>query len=120
MAKLNFDLVQISKEAEAEFYKALESGATKLVSDAKANAPISTGKLRTSINTKNITTKKGERMMAVGPDKIDYAFYVEVGANSKAPNPFMRKSFMTNRDKIARAMETAANNIVKKHNSKTS
>ena len=117
MGKLKFDLIKIGEEAQAELFKAFEDAAEDLMNEAKRNAPISTGKLKNSITKKTLTNKKGSKLMAVGPD-LDYGFFVEVGANDKAPRPFMGRAYISKRDKLARDMIKAANDVISKHNNK--
>lgn len=118
MAKLNFDLIKIGKDAENELYKAFEEAATEVRDTAKNKAPQRTGKLKESIKMKEKNYTNGSRSINVGPE-VDYGFFVEVGANDKPPVPYMRRAFLEKRDKMARKMEKAAKDVIDKYNRTT-
>ena len=71
--------------------------------DARRNAPVDTGYLRSSIATEYEFS--GDGVVGSVEAGANYAAYVENGTSRMAPQPFMRPAFDRNRAKWVRAME---------------
>jgi len=68
--------------------KALEKKALKVVREAKKEAPVDTGRLRSSITYEMVET--GNLPKAVVGSPVNYAEHVEFGTIYQAPQPFLR------------------------------
>lgn len=71
--------------------------------DARRNAPVDTGYLRSSIATEYEFS--GEGVTGTVEAGANYAVFVENGTSRMAPQPYMRPAFDKHRKKWIRAME---------------
>lgn len=79
------------KKIEAEVTDVLESTAKAVAKDARANAPVDTGRLRGSITTE----MDGDT--AIVRATAPYAVYVELGTSRAAAQPFLKPALYTKR-----------------------
>ena len=82
----------------------------RVVTDAIKNAPRITGSLRRSIKRQKGKLGGGVASVSItaggpsSPHDVDYAQYVELGAQGRAPNPFMRKAVNKNLPKFQKEL----------------
>lgn len=81
---LEYDLGRASATTITRSSVAIAKTAHDIERDAKLNAPVDTGALRSSIST----TARG-LTAEIGPT-VDYAQFVEEGTSRQAPQPYMR------------------------------
>lgn len=88
--RLAFDIESSTGQVGAKVARAVVKTAYEIERDAKINAPVDTGALRSSIST-TITGdgRFGAIEAEIGPT-VEYALFVEEGTSVHAPQPFMR------------------------------
>ncbi len=78
-------------EINGELEKALAESALHMEACIKANTPVDTGRLRSSITSRSSLlapgAKKGEALVGTN---VEYAAYVEYGTKFQRPQPYMR------------------------------
>lgn len=82
-------------EAGRALDDALGDGAVEIQATAQQQAPVDTGRLRSSIKT----DKVGGAHYEVSTD-VDYAEYQEYGTRYQSGTPFMRPAYERNRQRI--------------------
>lgn len=103
---LGVDLGRASASVVARSSAAIARTAYAIERDAKINAPVDTGTLRSSIST----TARG-LYAEVGPT-VDYALYVEEGTSTQAPQPFMGPAAEKNTAELTQAIESILGGIL--------
>lgn len=99
---MNVDVSQLRKLA-AEFdreaarvgrdvSREVRRTAKAVEAQAEANAPVDSGELRDSIDTKIFGTGNGRRITAVVRAGTDHGRLVEEGTSRQSPQPFMRQA----------------------------
>ena len=84
---------------------AAKEGGEIALNDAKWRCPVDTGALRDSLKLENGTVSKKKAEVRVDYDKsIKYGAFVELGANGRPGNPFMREAVDENLDEINKAV----------------
>ena len=78
--------------------------------DARRNAPVDTGYLRSSIATEYEFS--GEGVIGSVEAGANYAVFVENGTSRMAPQPFLRPAFDKHREKWIRAMEQVGAEVI--------
>lgn len=78
--------------------------------DARRNAPVDTGYLRSSIATDYQIS--GTSVLGAVEAGANYAAYVENGTSRMAPQPFLRPAFDKHRQKWIRAMEQIGAEVI--------
>jgi len=79
----------------AALWKGVDFGADRIEKRAKYFVPVDTGKLKGSIEIKDIPGGK-----SIGPN-TDYDVYVEFGTSRMAAQPYMRPALIESRKPIA-------------------
>ena len=93
--------------------QALRNAAEPVLEDAKANAPVRTGKLKEGLKISSIKTKEGMKYVLVGVDKSDnskifYGKFVEFGTTKMSARPFLGPAYEKNKREI---VETIKNTL---------
>jgi len=83
---------------------ALGHGLAAIVTDARKEAPVDTGRLRASIGSEILRTAGSEIVGRVGSN-IDYASYQEFGTRYQSGKPFLRPALEKNRDRVVKLFE---------------
>jgi HK97 gp10 family phage protein len=104
--KLAVDLGKGSLRMVREAGKAVEKAVRDTQRDAKANAPVGSGRLRDSI-TSEVRGLTG----AVGPTAFHGA-YVEEGTSKMAPEPYLAPAMDKNTEPFVRSMGDIAKEIL--------
>jgi len=90
-------------EAEKILSEATREAAEIVLTAAKNTAPVQTGKLKNSLNLKEMKIRKsgakGWRLATTGKD-VKYAFSVDAGTSKMPARPFMRNAFDNNEQKV--------------------
>ncbi len=97
---------QISGEAKTEIEQALVKGALRVERDAKINAPVDTGRLRSSITHRLIDAGSDNPVTEVGTS-VSYAVPVEFGTTRQPAKPYLLPSYNQNKDKILKDLAAA-------------
>ena len=80
---------RLTKSGREKVARELEKKAIKVVRESKRNAPVDTGRLRSSI-TYNMIDLPGQLPKAVVGTNVDYAPFVEFGTEDMEAQPFLR------------------------------
>lgn len=80
---------KLTKEGRQKISRELEKKAIKVVRNAKQNAPVDTGRLRSSI-TYNMVELPGQLPKAVVGTSVQYAPFQEFGTEDMPAQPFLR------------------------------
>lgn len=85
--------------------QALRNAAEPVLEDAKANAPVKTGKLKEGLGISSVKAKAGMKYILVGIDKSDnskifYGKFIEFGTSKMSPRPFMGPAYEKNKREI--------------------
>lgn len=85
--------------------KALKLAAVPVLNDAKANAPVRTGKGRDGLSISGVKSKEGMKYILVGVDKSDnselfYLKFSEFGTSKMPARPFLAPAFETNKRQV--------------------
>lgn len=85
--------------------QALRNAAEPVLEDAKANAPVRTGKLKEGLKISSIKIKEGMKYVLVGVDKSDnskifYSKFIEFGTTKMSARPFLGPAYEKNRREI--------------------
>lgn len=100
-------LRQIPNRVNRARAEALQDWATDLEKTAKDLAPVRTGALRDSIESR-VNSSSGKAWVQVRPGPTtEYAYYVEKGTSKMADQPFMGPAAQIHRRTGARAMARA-------------
>ena len=83
----------IAKASGPGLQAALMEGGKLIETACKQQAPVDTGRLRSSINTE----AQGKDTVIVAPH-VDYAVYQEFGTKNQSGTPFMKPGFESSRD----------------------
>ena len=78
--------------------------------DARRNAPVDTGYLRSTIATEYEFS--GDGVIGSVEAGANYAVHVENGTSRMAPQPFLRPAFDKHREKWIRAMEQVGAQVI--------
>lgn len=89
----HFDMADAVNRATDKF---LTEAGLLIEGQAKANAPVRTGQLRNSINSR----VEGDK--AIVGTNVEYATHVEYGARNQKAQPYMRPALDKNRKNIVR------------------
>ena len=87
--KIGADLRGESARVGARAALAIRRTAAAIERDAKINAPVDTGALRSSISTATGNDVRGGRMTAVIGPTVSYGVYVELGTSRMAAQPYL-------------------------------
>lgn len=84
---------------------ALKDAAELVLDDAKANAPIRTGKLKEGLKISGVKNRDGTKYVLVGIDKADnsnifYGKFIEFGTSNMSPRPFLEPAYEKNKTEI--------------------
>jgi HK97 gp10 family phage protein len=96
---------QITIELAAKVDAALKAGAEAVERDAKARAPVNTGKLRAAIHTDR--QGPGEYAVVAGDDDVFYGHLVEFGTTYTPAHPFMIPAAEAKRQAVAASVAAA-------------
>jgi HK97 gp10 family phage protein len=99
----------IGKQVYTEQEQGVLQAAMIVERDAKINAPVDTGRLRSSI-TSRIAENDGTTIAAEVGTNVQYAQAVEFGTSRKAARPFMLPAFENNKQKILKQLAKAMKN----------
>lgn len=98
-------LQQIGANVSRLENQALRNAAEPVLEDAKANAPVRTGKLKEGLKISSIKIKEGMKYVLVGVDKSDnskifYSKFIEFGTTKMSARPFLGPAYEKNRREI--------------------
>jgi len=79
---------KITDEGRQKIKKELKKKGLKVVRESKRQAPVDTGRLRSSITLQVINTNTLPKVV-VGTN-VEYAPYVEFGTVNRPPDPYLR------------------------------
>ena len=99
-------LKKIESTAKTAIEQALLNSALIVERDAKINAPVDTGRLRSSIMHRDKDFGTNEPMIEVGTN-VEYAPYVEFGTSKAAAQPFLFPALNSNKQKILKEIAKA-------------
>ena len=99
--QLERNMQRISGNIETEIERALTKSALIVERDAKLNAPVDTGRLRTSI------THKVEETYAEVGTNVEYAKSIEFGTSRQSAQPFLFPAYNNNKQRILRELARA-------------
>ena len=96
--------------------KAAKAGGEIALADAKKHCPVDTGRLKNSLDIHEVSSTPKRATVKVDYDKsIKYGAFVELGANGRKSNPFLRNAVDNNVDDINEEItETLAKAVVKR------
>jgi HK97 gp10 family phage protein len=101
-------IAQLPRRANSLRAEALEQWAEDLQKTAKDLAPVSTGALRDSIETK-VNSSSGKAWVQIQPGKVrEYAYYVEKGTSKMNDQPFLGPAAQIHARTGERALQRAA------------
>lgn len=95
-SKLEKQLMELINNIDKSAESILEEGCENIKTEAKKLAPVDTGKLKDSIDTR-FASKKYDHEGYVYSD-IDYALFVELGTRYQAPQPFLYPAYTQNKE----------------------
>ena len=95
-SKLEKQLMGLINNIDKSAESIIEEGCENIKAEAKKLAPVDTGNLRDSIDTR-FANKKYEHEGYVYSD-IDYALFVELGTRYQAPQPFLYPAYTQNKE----------------------
>lgn len=103
-------LQQIGTNVSKLENKALKNAADPVLEDAKANAPVKTGKLKKGLKISGIKTKDGIKYVLVGVNKSDnsdifYGKFVEFGTSKMSARPFLGPAYEKNKKEIIESIK---------------
>ena len=103
-------LQQIGANVSRLENQALRNAAEPVLEDAKANAPVRTGKLKEGLKISSIKTKEGMKYILVGVDKSDnskifYGKFVEFGTTKMSARPFLGPAYEKNKREIVETIK---------------
>ena len=103
-------LQQIGANVSRLENQALRNAAEPVLEDAKANAPVRTGKLKEGLKISSIKTKEGMKYVLVGVDKSDnskifYGKFVEFGTTKMSARPFLGPAYEKNKREIVETIK---------------
>ncbi len=102
-------LKEMEAQAELVLKSAVSKGGKIALVDAKENAPVDTGALKESLKQTDKKSSPTRAEVTIDYDSsIKYGAFVELGANGRQANPFMRNAVD---DNIAKINDTIANEI---------
>ena len=90
---------KIGREVGSNVEQALVIGALRVERDAKINAPVDTGRLRSSITHRLIDNEKNNPVVEVGTS-ISYAVAQEFGTTKMPAQPYLYPAYLSNKKKI--------------------
>lgn len=103
---------KFSESATTNAERVLVQGSLKIEADAKKNAPVKTGRLRSSITHRLRHDENNNAVVDIGTN-VFYAIFKEFGTFGPnetirmAPTPFLIPAYEANKEKILRAVEKA-------------
>lgn len=91
--------------------KALQDAAEPVLEDAKANAPIRTGKLKEGLKISGVKNRDGTKYVLVGIDRSDnsnifYGKFIEFGTSKMSPRPFLEPAYEKNKKEILKRIKS--------------
>ena len=92
---------------------ALGKGLAVLESDAKIEAPVDTGRLRSSIGSQVVRGLGSEIVGKVG-SAVEYASYQEFGTRYQPGKAFLRPSLEKNLDRVIKLLEQGIEEILRR------
>lgn len=97
---------KISREVSNDLEQALVTGALRVERDAKKNAPVDTGRLRSSISSRLFDDEDGNPVAEIGTNTV-YAVAVEYGTTKQSAQPFLLPAYLGNKQKILKDIANA-------------
>lgn len=102
IANLNMKGQQIPGEVN----KAIRASIKIVEKSAKQKAPVDTGALKASINSRMISELEGEIV-----DGVHYGIHLEYGTRKMRPRPFFRPALIENKNKINNLIQKAVKKV---------
>lgn len=99
-------LKQTSRQATNEIEQALVTSGLRVERDAKINAPVDTGRLRSSITSRLIDNEDNNPVVEVGTS-VSYAPIIELGSSKAPAQPFLFPAYNGNKQKILKELANA-------------
>jgi HK97 gp10 family phage protein len=108
IAQLNRALKEL---AELDMEAVVSQSLLLIEGEAKRNAPVLTGKLRTSYATQ-ITEKSKDKVVGIVGTDTEYAPFVEFGTRHQQPQPHLRPAYDSQKEKVLKLIaKTVAEQI---------
>ncbi len=102
MAGAQITLTSHKEERLKEIFSQLKQGMVKacllVERDAKINAPVDTGRLRSSIT--NRIEIEGDQLVGIVGTNVEYASFQEFGTSKMPAHPFLFPALESNKSKI--------------------
>lgn len=104
--KLKEKLKKIEKTAANNIEQALINSALIVERDAKINAPVDTGRLRSSLShaTENLNSNNPSAIVFTN---VEYAKTVELGSSKQSAQPYLFPALNSNKNKILKELAKA-------------
>lgn len=97
--QLQNNLKKINKKVKTDIEEALTNSALIVERDAKINAPVDTGRLRSSITHKENDYGSDNPSVEIGTN-VQYAEAVEYGTSKQSAQPFLFPAYSGNKQRI--------------------
>lgn len=104
--QLQNNLKKINKKVKTDIEEALTNSALIVERDAKLNAPVDTGRLRSSITHKENNYGNSNLSVEIGTN-VQYAQAVEYGTSKQSAQPFLFPAYNGNKQKILKEFAKA-------------
>lgn len=99
------ELKSMDGAAKAVLMNSAQAGGKIALKDAKENCPVDSGALQASLKLTDVKSSVTRGEVKLDYDrKLKYGTFVELGANGRQANPFMRNAVDNNQDKINTAI----------------
>lgn len=104
LEQLQKKLLELGRKGSAIENNALKKAAEPILNDAKAKAPVLTGKGRAELKISNIKKQGGTKYVLVGIDKGDisdifYMKFQEFGTSKMSARPFLSPAYERNKSR---------------------
>jgi HK97 gp10 family phage protein len=104
--QLESNFKKITKAATNNIEQALINSALVVERDAKINAPVDTGRLRSSISHRDDNFGSNNPAVEIFTD-LEYAPFVEYGTSKQSAKPFLFPAYNNNKQKILKELAKA-------------
>lgn len=104
--ELKEKLKKIERAATNEIEQALVNSALFVERDAKINAPVDTGRMRSALNH-NLENAGTNNPYSEVISPVEYSKYVEFGTSKQSAQPFLYPALKQNKNKILKELAKA-------------
>ena len=104
--KVNFETERVFKIYNEEIKQAMWRAILIIEADAKRNAPVDTGNLRSAI-TSMVEQIAADAMQGQVGAPVEYALFVELGTSKMSAQPYLRPALRNNFSKVVSIIQEA-------------